>query len=99
MIINVDEWAVVPLAMVLSDLKRSIGVWRISTLNKAEGWKDRTTIEYMDLAVRPSLRGLKSVYIGDLKRWIFRVENASVFLFLSSKILINLIQNLTAPYS
>ncbi|KAG9459094.1 hypothetical protein H6P81_003602 [Aristolochia fimbriata] len=43
------------------------GVWRISALNEAGGWKDRTTVEDMDLAVRASLKGWKFVYLGDLK--------------------------------
>ncbi|XP_059456289.1 glucomannan 4-beta-mannosyltransferase 9-like [Corylus avellana] len=43
------------------------GVWRISALNEAGGWKDRTTVEDMDLAVRASLKGWKFVYIGDLQ--------------------------------
>ncbi|XXG62973.1 hypothetical protein AAC387_Pa05g1255 [Persea americana] len=43
------------------------GVWRISALNEAGGWKDRTTVEDMDLAVRASLKGWKFVYIGDVK--------------------------------
>ncbi|CAL5363401.1 unnamed protein product [Camellia sinensis] len=43
------------------------GVWRISALNEAGGWKDRTTVEDMDLAVRAGLKGWKFVYIGDLK--------------------------------
>ncbi|XVE68655.1 hypothetical protein DITRI_Ditri09bG0086200 [Diplodiscus trichospermus] len=43
------------------------GVWRISALNEAGGWKDRTTVEDMDLAVRASLKGWKFVYVGDLK--------------------------------
>ncbi|GAV61682.1 Glyco_tranf_2_3 domain-containing protein [Cephalotus follicularis] len=43
------------------------GVWRISALNEAGGWKDRTTVEDMDLAVRASLRGWKFVYLGSLK--------------------------------
>ncbi|KAK1324050.1 Glucomannan 4-beta-mannosyltransferase 9 [Acorus calamus] len=43
------------------------GVWRISALNEAGGWKDRTTVEDMDLAVRASLNGWKFVYVGDLK--------------------------------
>uniref|UniRef100_A0ACD5Z6I1 Uncharacterized protein n=1 Tax=Avena sativa TaxID=4498 RepID=A0ACD5Z6I1_AVESA len=42
------------------------GVWRISALNEAGGWKDRTTVEDMDLAVRASLKGWKFVYLGDL---------------------------------
>ncbi|XP_030441309.1 glucomannan 4-beta-mannosyltransferase 9-like [Syzygium oleosum] len=43
------------------------GVWRISALNEAGGWKDRTTVEDMDLAVRASLKGWKFVYVSDLK--------------------------------
>ncbi|CAM8889105.1 unnamed protein product [Rhodiola kirilowii] len=43
------------------------GVWRISALNDAGGWKGRTTVEDMDLAVRASLEGWKFVYISDLK--------------------------------
>ncbi|XP_020255385.1 probable mannan synthase 11 [Asparagus officinalis] len=43
------------------------GVWRISAINEADGWKDRTTVEDMDLAVRASLRGWKFVYVGDIK--------------------------------
>ncbi|KAF5733701.1 Nucleotide-diphospho-sugar transferases superfamily protein [Tripterygium wilfordii] len=43
------------------------GVWRISALNESGGWKDRTTVEDMDLAVRASLRGWKFVYLADLK--------------------------------
>ncbi|KAM0867583.1 hypothetical protein ACQ4PT_041892 [Festuca glaucescens] len=42
------------------------GVWRIFALNEAGGWKDRTTVEDMDLAVRASLKGWKFVYLGDL---------------------------------
>ncbi|KAK1266424.1 Glucomannan 4-beta-mannosyltransferase 1 [Acorus gramineus] len=43
------------------------GVWRIVALNEAGGWKDRTTVEDMDLAVRASLGGWKFVYVGDVK--------------------------------
>ncbi|KAI5648481.1 hypothetical protein M9H77_34486 [Catharanthus roseus] len=43
------------------------GVWRISALNEAGGWKDRTTVEDMDLAVRASLKGWKFVYVGHVK--------------------------------
>ncbi|KAH9317648.1 hypothetical protein KI387_019417, partial [Taxus chinensis] len=42
------------------------GIWRIKALNEAGGWKDRTTVEDMDLAVRASLRGWKFVFIGNL---------------------------------
>jgi beta-mannan synthase len=43
------------------------GVWRISAINDAGGWKDRTTVEDMDLAVRAMLQGWKFVYVGDIK--------------------------------
>ncbi|CAO2211037.1 unnamed protein product [Urochloa humidicola] len=43
------------------------GVWRISAINDAGGWKDRTTVEDMDLAVRAMLKGWKFVYVGDIK--------------------------------
>ncbi|KAJ6830991.1 putative mannan synthase 4 [Iris pallida] len=43
------------------------GVWRISAIDEAGGWNDRTTVEDMDLAVRASLRGWKFLYLGDLK--------------------------------
>ncbi|MQM21975.1 hypothetical protein Taro_055022 [Colocasia esculenta] len=43
------------------------GVWRISALIEAGGWKDRTTVEDMDLAVRATLKGWKFVYVGDVK--------------------------------
>ncbi|KAK1403384.1 Mannan synthase [Heracleum sosnowskyi] len=42
------------------------GVWRIEAINDAGGWKDRTTVEDMDLAVRASLRGWKFIFVGDL---------------------------------
>ncbi|KAK1313830.1 Mannan synthase 1 [Acorus calamus] len=42
------------------------GVWRLQAINDAGGWKDRTTVEDMDLAVRASLKGWKFVFVGDL---------------------------------
>ncbi|KAK1409955.1 hypothetical protein QVD17_36486 [Tagetes erecta] len=42
------------------------GVWRMAALEEAGGWKDRTTVEDMDLAVRASLKGWKLLYIGSL---------------------------------
>ncbi|MCE2055069.1 Glucomannan 4-beta-mannosyltransferase 2 [Datura stramonium] len=42
------------------------GRWRFA-INEAGGWKDRTTVEDMDLAVRASLKGWKFVYLGDLQ--------------------------------
>nr|CAB3496949.1 unnamed protein product [Digitaria exilis] len=43
------------------------GVWRVSAISEAGGWKDRTTVEDMDLAVRASLKGWQFLYIGDIK--------------------------------
>ncbi|KAK2401089.1 glucomannan 4-beta-mannosyltransferase [Trifolium repens] len=43
------------------------GVWRISALNEAGGWKDRTTVEDMDLAVRASLKGWKFLYLSSVQ--------------------------------
>ncbi|XP_059627175.1 glucomannan 4-beta-mannosyltransferase 2-like [Cornus florida] len=43
------------------------GVWRIAAINEAGGWKDRTTVEDMDLAVRAGLKGWQFVYLGDLQ--------------------------------
>ncbi|XAR64627.1 Glucomannan 4-beta-mannosyltransferase [Bertholletia excelsa] len=43
------------------------GVWRISAIDEAGGWKDRTTVEDMDLAVRASLKGWKFLYLGSVK--------------------------------
>ncbi|KAM0936778.1 putative glucomannan 4-beta-mannosyltransferase [Dioscorea sansibarensis] len=43
------------------------GVWRIKAMNESEGWKERTTVEDMDLAVRVSLLGWKYLYVGDIK--------------------------------
>ncbi|KAF3324229.1 putative mannan synthase 11 isoform X1 [Carex littledalei] len=43
------------------------GVWRTKTISDAGGWKDRTTVEDMDLAVRAGLRGWKFVYVGDVQ--------------------------------
>ncbi|KAL2533643.1 Glucomannan 4-beta-mannosyltransferase 9 [Abeliophyllum distichum] len=43
------------------------GVWRIQAINDAGGWKDRTTVEDMDLAVRAGLKGWKFLFVGDLE--------------------------------
>ncbi|KAG8387552.1 hypothetical protein BUALT_Bualt02G0033200 [Buddleja alternifolia] len=42
------------------------GIWRMAAINEAGGWKDRTTVEDMDLAVRDGLKGWKFVYLGNL---------------------------------
>ncbi|KAH6798852.1 Nucleotide-diphospho-sugar transferases superfamily protein [Perilla frutescens var. frutescens] len=43
------------------------GVWRIAALDEAGGWKERTTVEDMDLAVRATLKGWKFLYLGSIK--------------------------------
>ncbi|MCL7026981.1 hypothetical protein MKW94_006914, partial [Papaver nudicaule] len=43
------------------------GVWRILALKEAGGWKDRTTVEDMDLSVRASLKAWKFVYVGAIE--------------------------------
>ncbi|KAL3510741.1 hypothetical protein ACH5RR_030142 [Cinchona calisaya] len=43
------------------------GIWRISAIHEAGGWKDRTTVEDLDLSVRAVLKGWKFVYLGDLQ--------------------------------
>ncbi|OEL29415.1 putative mannan synthase 4 [Dichanthelium oligosanthes] len=43
------------------------GVWRASAISEAGGWKDRTTVEDMDLAVRASILGWQFLYVGDVK--------------------------------
>lgn len=54
------------------------GVWRIAAINEAGGWKDRTTVEDMDLAVRTSLRGWKFVYLGDLQVILIVFRESSI---------------------
>ncbi|CAF1856956.1 unnamed protein product [Brassica napus] len=43
------------------------GVWRIAAMEEAGGWKDRTTVEDTDLAVRVGLLGWKFVFINDVE--------------------------------
>ena len=65
-------------------LAGTAGVWRIAALNEAGGWKDRTTVEDMDLAVRASLKGWKFVYVGDLKVVLLRFSfSISVIVWLA----------------
>ncbi|KAK4353632.1 hypothetical protein RND71_025826 [Anisodus tanguticus] len=45
------------------------GVWRISALNEAGGWKDRTTVEDMDLAVKNELPSTFKAYRYQQHRW------------------------------
>ena len=42
-------------------------MWRTAAIKEAGGWKDRTTVEDMDLAVRATLKGWKFVYVGDVR--------------------------------
>lgn len=42
-------------------------MWRTVAIRDAGGWKDRTTVEDMDLAVRATLKGWKFVYVGDVR--------------------------------
>ncbi|XP_019097801.1 PREDICTED: probable mannan synthase 11 [Camelina sativa] len=42
------------------------GVWRMAAMEEAGGWKDRTTVEDMDLAVRVGLHGWKFVFVNDV---------------------------------
>lgn len=57
----------VPLILPTHSVSGTGGVWRIAAINEAGGWKDRTTVEDMDLAVRAGLKGWKFVYLGDLQ--------------------------------
>ncbi|CAE6104110.1 unnamed protein product [Arabidopsis arenosa] len=43
------------------------GVWRLAAMEEAGGWKDRTTVEDMDLAVRVGLHGWKFVFVNDVE--------------------------------
>nr|GLL40099.1 glucomannan 4-beta-mannosyltransferase 9-like [Ipomoea trifida] len=43
------------------------GVWRIAALNDAGGWKERTTVEDMDLGCRAGIKGWKFVFLGHVK--------------------------------
>lgn len=52
------------------------GVWRIAALNEAGGWKDRTTVEDMDLAVRACLHGWKFVYVHNVEVLQIKIYNS-----------------------
>jgi cellulose synthase/poly-beta-1,6-N-acetylglucosamine synthase-like glycosyltransferase len=43
------------------------GVWRVSAINQSGGWKDHTTVEDMDLAVRAGLKGWEFLYVSDIR--------------------------------
>ncbi|KAG5530491.1 hypothetical protein RHGRI_025442 [Rhododendron griersonianum] len=45
------------------------GVWRISAINEAGGWRDRTTVEDMDLAVKNELPSTFKAYRDQQHRW------------------------------
>ena len=53
-------------------------VWLIKAIEDVGGWKDRTTVEDMDLAVRASLKGWKFVFVGDLE--VNFISNINSFL-------------------
>lgn len=59
-------------------------MWRIQAVNDAGGWKDRTTVEDMDLAVRASLKGWKFIFVGDLAVSIIS-STTSLFCYLLLK--------------
>nr|GMD57272.1 glucomannan 4-beta-mannosyltransferase 9-like [Ipomoea batatas] len=44
------------------------GVWRIAALNDAGGWKERTTVEDMDLGCRAALKAWKFLFLSDVKK-------------------------------
>nr|GLL40100.1 glucomannan 4-beta-mannosyltransferase 9-like [Ipomoea trifida] len=44
------------------------GVWRVAALNDAGGWKERTTVEDMDLGCRAALKAWKFLFLGDVKK-------------------------------
>lgn len=49
-------------------------------MDAAGGWKSRTTVEDMDLAVRVGLHGWKFVYLNDLTVTHFCKKKSSYFL-------------------
>lgn len=57
------------------------GIWRIAAINEAGGWKDRTTVEDMDLAVRAGLKGWKFIYLGDLQVIFLTLNSKSGVIF------------------
>nr|GMC56569.1 Mannan synthase 1 [Ipomoea batatas] len=65
----------------------SAGVWRIQALNDAGGWKDRTTVEDMDLAIRANLRGWKFLYVGDLEHASLYKKFQVIYVFFVRKII------------
>lgn len=75
----------------MAGMAGTAGVWRLAALNEAGGWKDRTTVEDMDLAVRASLKGWKFVYLGDVEVMIpsYVIANHSCFLYTISPLVSN----------
>ena len=61
------------------------GVWRVSAINDAGGWYDRTTVEDMDLAVRAGLKGWNFVYVGDIKAPLSSSSSSSSSSYSSSQ--------------
>ncbi|XLS61657.1 hypothetical protein HN51_015885, partial [Arachis hypogaea] len=52
------------------------GVWQIQAIIDAGGWKDRTTVENMDPAVRASLKGWEFLFVGKVKNELPNTFNA-----------------------
>ncbi|GJM84512.1 hypothetical protein PR202_ga00190 [Eleusine coracana subsp. coracana] len=76
------------------------GVWRVSAINQSGGWKDRTTVEDMDLAVRAGLKGWEFLYVGDIR--VFLSISVNFWLRVNSQVLskptvINSIGGLVVP--
>ncbi|KAJ0784359.1 putative glucomannan 4-beta-mannosyltransferase [Helianthus annuus] len=46
-------------------LQEAAGVWRLKAIEDVSGWKDITTMEDMDHAVRDSLKGWIFVFVGN----------------------------------
>ncbi|MFS8034217.1 putative glucomannan 4-beta-mannosyltransferase [Helianthus anomalus] len=45
------------IGVTISSSCKAAGVWRLKAIEDVSGWKDRTSIEDMDHAVRDSLKG------------------------------------------
>ncbi|KAJ1698611.1 hypothetical protein LUZ63_007123 [Rhynchospora breviuscula] len=43
------------------------GVWRIKALEDSGGWRERTTVEDMDIAVRAHVNGWRFIFLNDVK--------------------------------
>nr|GMD50645.1 glucomannan 4-beta-mannosyltransferase 9-like [Ipomoea batatas] len=68
------------------------GVWRIAALNDAGGWKERTTVEDMDLGCRAALKAWKFLFLSDVKVKLFFL-NSQFYLIYSKRL--NIISTLS----